>query len=66
MFIVFQGFITINGKRVVKADQKASNGLIHYIDGVMLPPKGDLLATVLADERLDQLRSFEDDNTNNS
>lgn len=47
----YDGFITINGKRVVKADQKASNGLIHYIDGVMMPPKGDLLATVLADER---------------
>lgn len=47
----YDGFITINGKRVVKADQKASNGLIHYIDGVMLPPKGDLLATVLGDER---------------
>jgi len=47
----YDGFITINGKRVVKADQKASNGLIHYLDGVLLPPKGDLLATVLADER---------------
>ena len=58
----FQGFITINGKRVVKADQKASNGLIHYIDGVMLPPKGDLLATVLADERLEEFE-FNEDNT---
>ena len=46
----------------MKADQKASNGLIHYIDGVMLPPKGDLLATVLADERLEEFE-FNEDNT---
>merc|ERR1712147_568135 len=54
----YDGFITINGKRVVKADQNASNGLIHYIDGVMLPPKGDLLATVLADERFSTKDAF--------
>merc|ERR1711971_18868 len=34
--------ITVNGKSVVKADIKASNGVIHFIDGVMLIPKGDL------------------------
>merc|ERR1739838_420560 len=32
--------ITVNGKSVVKADVKASNGVIHFIDGVMLIPKG--------------------------
>jgi len=51
----YDGFITINGKRVVKADQKASNGLIHYLDGVMLPPKGDLVDTLVADERFSTL-----------
>merc|ERR1711997_596881 len=51
----YDGFITINGKRVVKADQKASNGCIHYLDGVMLPPKGDLVATLAADERFSTL-----------
>merc|ERR1712137_1183093 len=35
----------------VVAGEITSNGLIRYIDGVMLPPKGDLLATVLGDER---------------
>merc|ERR1712242_518587 len=38
--------ITVNGKRVIKADIKASNGVIHMIDGVMLIPKGDLVDTV--------------------
>merc|ERR1711884_925970 len=42
--------ITVNGKSVVKADIKASNGVIHFIDGVMLIPKGDLVDTLVADD----------------
>merc|ERR1711893_343283 len=30
----YNGFITINGKRVVSADNKADNGVVHFIDGV--------------------------------
>merc|ERR1712020_342944 len=47
--------ITVNGKSVVKADIKASNGVIHFIDGVMLIPKGDLVDTLVADDRFSTL-----------
>jgi uncharacterized surface protein with fasciclin (FAS1) repeats len=32
------GSVTINGAKVVKADVLASNGVIHVIDTVLLPP----------------------------
>merc|ERR1711878_221611 len=47
--------ITVNGKSVIKADVKASNGVIHFIDGVMLIPKGDLVDTLVADDRFSTL-----------
>lgn len=31
--------VTVNGATVVKADIKASNGVIHVIDAVLLPPQ---------------------------
>lgn len=33
------GGVTVNGAKVVKADIDASNGVIHVIDTVILPPK---------------------------
>merc|ERR1739838_288680 len=47
--------MTGNGKSVVKADVKASNGVIHFIDGVMLIPKGDLVDTLVGDDRFSTL-----------
>merc|ERR1712079_544675 len=47
--------ITVNGKKVIKADVKATNGVIHFIDGVMLIPKGDLVAVLAGDERVSTL-----------
>merc|ERR1712214_163276 len=47
--------LRVNGKSVVKADIKASNGVIHFIDGVMLIPKGDLVDTLVADDRFSTL-----------
>ena len=32
--------ITVNGAKVVMADVAASNGVIHVIDVVLLPPEG--------------------------
>jgi uncharacterized surface protein with fasciclin (FAS1) repeats len=32
------GTVSVNGSRVVKADIAASNGVIHVIDTVLLPP----------------------------
>jgi len=34
------GKVTVGGANVVKADIKASNGVIHVIDKVLMPPKG--------------------------
>jgi uncharacterized surface protein with fasciclin (FAS1) repeats len=36
---VNSGKVTINDAKVVKADVKASNGVIHVIDKVLMPPK---------------------------
>ncbi len=38
-FKVDNGDIFINGAKVLKANIKASNGIIHVIDGVLSPPK---------------------------
>merc|ERR1712156_764701 len=45
----YDGFITINGKKVTKADVKADNGMIHSI------PENDLVDTLMADERFSTL-----------
>ena len=37
---VSTGKVTVGGANVVKADIKASNGVIHVIDKVLMPPKG--------------------------
>jgi len=53
------GGVYINGVKVKSADVSASNGVIHVIDRVLLPPTGELVATVVAanggDEGLDSL-----------
>ena len=36
---VDSGKVTVNDAKVVKADVKASNGVIHVIDTVLMPPK---------------------------
>lgn len=37
---VNKGKVTVGGANVVKADIKASNGVIHVIDKVLMPPAG--------------------------
>lgn len=37
---VSAGKVTVSGANVVKADIKASNGVIHVIDKVLMPPEG--------------------------
>merc|ERR1712012_235882 len=51
----YNGFITINGKRVTNADNKADNGLVHFIDGVMMIPQGDLVDVLAADPNFSTL-----------
>ena len=50
-----ENIITVNGKKVIKADIRACNGVIHFIDGVMLIPKGDLVDTLVGDDRFSTL-----------
>lgn len=51
--------VFINGVKVKSADVSATNGVIHVIEKVLLPPSGELVATVVAanggDEGLDSL-----------
>ena len=39
------GGVTVNGANVVGADVKASNGVIHVIDAVILPPQPAVSST---------------------
>ena len=38
--------VTINGANVVAADVAASNGVIHVIDAVILPPADESMAAM--------------------
>jgi hypothetical protein len=38
------GGVTVNGAKVIQADVMASNGVIHVIDAVILPPDVDVNA----------------------
>ncbi|MEA3246215.1 MAG: fasciclin domain-containing protein, partial [Gemmatimonadota bacterium] len=38
--VVTDGKVTVNGANVIKTDVMASNGVIHVIDTVVLPPEG--------------------------
>jgi uncharacterized surface protein with fasciclin (FAS1) repeats len=38
-FRLRKGSVYVNGARVTAADVKASNGVIHVIDRVLLPPR---------------------------
>ena len=38
-FVVSGGGVTVNGAKVVKANIDCTNGMIHVIDAVLLPPR---------------------------
>ena len=40
--------VRINDAQVVLADVEASNGVIHVVDTVLLPPEGDIVETAVA------------------
>ncbi|XWW48462.1 fasciclin domain-containing protein [Fibrella sp. USSR17] len=39
--------VSVNGRRVTTADVAADNGIVHVIDGVLMPPSGDVVAAVI-------------------
>lgn len=47
--------VSVNGARVVMADGQASNGIVHAIDQVLLPPASNILAVAQADTSLSLL-----------
>ncbi|GAB3506473.1 fasciclin domain-containing protein [Spirosoma knui] len=47
--------ISVNNARVVVADQQSTNGVIHLIDRVLMPPAGNILQVVAADTSLSLL-----------
>eukprot|EP00088_Acartia_fossae_P024957 TRINITY_DN2578_c0_g1_i6.p1 TRINITY_DN2578_c0_g1~~TRINITY_DN2578_c0_g1_i6.p1 ORF type:complete len:292 (-),score=85.18 TRINITY_DN2578_c0_g1_i6:276-1151(-) len=52
----YDGFVTINGKRVSKADIMADNGVIHMVTDVIYPfPSGNIAEIVSSDPRFSTL-----------
>merc|ERR1712123_562574 len=52
----YDGFVTVNGKRVKEADIVADNGVIHMVTDVIYPfPTGNIAEVVPGDERLSTL-----------
>ncbi|GAB3506476.1 fasciclin domain-containing protein [Spirosoma knui] len=47
--------ISVNGARVIAADGQASNGVIHVIDRVLMPARGNILQVAQADTSLSLL-----------
>jgi uncharacterized surface protein with fasciclin (FAS1) repeats len=39
--VVEEGKVKVNGATVIKTDIECTNGVIHVIDGVLLPPKSN-------------------------
>ena len=50
--------VTVQGSRVTDFDLMASNGVIHVIDAVMLPPTGDIVDIVANSSELSSLNSL--------
>jgi uncharacterized surface protein with fasciclin (FAS1) repeats len=49
------GSVSVNNARVTAANVQASNGIIHVIDRVLMPPTGNILTVVAADTSLSLL-----------
>ncbi|CAL4097996.1 unnamed protein product, partial [Meganyctiphanes norvegica] len=49
--------VAVNGAKVLRADVKASNGVVHVIDKVILAPGGDIVGVLSGDARFSTLVS---------
>lgn len=49
------GGVMVNNAEVIQTDVMASNGVIHVIDSVILPPSDDLVGIAVADDRFSTL-----------
>jgi len=50
--------VTIEGSKIITFDKKASNGIIHVIDTVMMPPGGDIVDIVAKTSDVSTLLGF--------
>ena len=50
--------VTVNGAHITEFDRQASNGVIHVIDHVMIPPTGDIVDIVSNTPELSTLLSL--------
>lgn len=50
--------ITVQGSRVITPDKTASNGVIHVLNKVMMPPEGDIVDIVAKTSEVSTLLSF--------
>lgn len=58
LFYFYFQVITVSGSQVIHADIKASNGIIHAINNVMMPPAGDIVDIVSKTADVSTLLSF--------
>merc|ERR1711936_1192537 len=49
--------VDVNGKKVSQADVRADNGVIHFIDDVIMPPTKTIVQLVAEDPQLSTLLS---------
>lgn len=49
------GNVSVNGIRVTQADLIATNGVVHVIDRVLMPPMGNIVETAVANPNLTYL-----------
>lgn len=52
VFTLRKGMPYVNNARIVMTDILTTNGVIHIIDAVMLPPVGDIVDTAIANPKL--------------
>ena len=50
--------VTVNGAHITEFDREGSNGVIHVIDHVMIPPTGDIVDIVSNTPELSTLLSL--------
>lgn len=54
--LILQGFVTVNGKAMKKADLLADNGIIHFVSELLEPlVKEDIPAVLASDGRFGTL-----------
>ena len=57
MVFIFQA-ITVEGSQVIALDKTASNGIIHVLNKVMMPPEGDIVDIVAKTPEVSTLLSL--------